>query len=116
MDSLKCPECDGVLVLKDSRFGKFYGCMNWPKCDVTHGAHDDGTPLGIPANKATREARMRAHEEFDTLWKGHRMTRGRAYEWMRQVMSLSEDEAHIGKLDQSQCEELIGHVKSRSSR
>lgn len=28
----KCPICDGETTLKDGKFGKFYGCNNFPKC------------------------------------------------------------------------------------
>lgn len=32
----KCPQCeDGVLALKDGRFGKFIACSNYPKCKFT---------------------------------------------------------------------------------
>lgn len=31
----KCPDCGGELTLKQSRFGKFIGCSNYPKCKYT---------------------------------------------------------------------------------
>ena len=31
----KCPECGGRLVEKNSRYGKFIGCENFPKCKYT---------------------------------------------------------------------------------
>lgn len=31
----KCPLCGGDLVLKNGRFGKFYGCSNFPRCRYT---------------------------------------------------------------------------------
>lgn len=31
----KCPKCGGNLVIKLSRFGKFYACNNFPKCKHT---------------------------------------------------------------------------------
>ncbi len=31
----KCSECGGDLVEKEGRFGKFYGCSNYPKCHFT---------------------------------------------------------------------------------
>lgn len=31
----KCPDCGGELALKQSRFGKFIGCSNYPKCKYT---------------------------------------------------------------------------------
>jgi hypothetical protein len=29
---LICPRCNGNLVLRDGRYGKFYSCSNYPKC------------------------------------------------------------------------------------
>jgi len=108
--TIPCP-CGAVMQLKDSRHGKFYGCRDWPACDYTHGAHPDGSPLGVPANKETRQARMRAHDAFDTLWKGGGMKRREAYRWMQEALGLSEDEAHIGKFDVETCERLIEAVE-----
>ncbi len=28
----KCPRCGGNLVLRNGRYGKFYGCSNYPSC------------------------------------------------------------------------------------
>lgn len=34
---IKCPNCkDGYLVERDGKFGKFYGCSNYPRCTYTH--------------------------------------------------------------------------------
>lgn len=30
-----CPECGGILVERAGKFGKFYGCSNYPKCNFT---------------------------------------------------------------------------------
>lgn len=31
-----CPKCGAYLVLRRGRFGKFYGCSNYPRCHYTH--------------------------------------------------------------------------------
>ncbi len=31
----KCPKCKGALILKESRFGQFLACENYPKCKFT---------------------------------------------------------------------------------
>ena len=31
----KCPQCGGNLIERESKFGKFYGCSNYPKCRFT---------------------------------------------------------------------------------
>lgn len=106
---LLCPECEGSLVLRLSKYGLFYGCNNYPICKATHGAHPDGTPLGIPANKETKAWRIKAHQVFDKLFEGENavMIRDEAYAYMQTIMNLSEEQAHISKFDVEHCKELI---------
>ena len=35
VQSGKCPRCGGELVLRKGRYGRFYGCSNYPKCTFT---------------------------------------------------------------------------------
>ena len=106
---LTCPECGAPLWLKPSRFGLFYGCSTWKdtQCPGGHGAHKDGTPLGIPANKETKDARKAAHHVFDHLWKTGMMSRTSAYLWMQGAMGMSAKEAHIGRFTRDQCKEMV---------
>lgn len=114
---LKCPECGGSMQLKRSKYGLFYGCEHWREgCKGTHGAYEDGSPLGDPANAATKKDRIQAHRIFDRLWKKDSngkslMTRSKAYSWMQQAMGLRREEAHIGRFTSKQCNELIALVK-----
>lgn len=116
---LKCPECNGDLRLRRSKHGVFYGCENWTSgCKGSHGAHPDGRPLGSPANAATKKARMQAHRLFDRLWQPYgktpaKMSRAQAYTWLCKAMQLSNYEAHIGRFDIAQCQQLIEAVKQR---
>jgi len=31
----KCPKCNGYLIERSGKFGQFYGCSNYPKCQYT---------------------------------------------------------------------------------
>jgi ssDNA-binding Zn-finger/Zn-ribbon topoisomerase 1 len=99
------------MVLRSSKYGLFYGCTDFPRCKAAHGAHEDGRPLGVPANKQTKRARIRAHEVFDQLWKDRHMSRSEAYSWMQKAMGLSEGDAHIGRFTEDQCDELETKVE-----
>jgi ssDNA-binding Zn-finger/Zn-ribbon topoisomerase 1 len=113
---LDCPECDGLLVLRESRYGPFYGCTRYPSCTAAHGAHKaTGEPLGIPANKETKRLRMRAHDLFDEFWKGGRMSRGRAYQWLQAYMEMTEGQAHIGRFTKEECLKLIQALELRKN-
>ena len=35
INSLICPKCNGSLVIRNSLYGKFYGCSNYPNCKFT---------------------------------------------------------------------------------
>lgn len=100
------------MQLRESKYGPFYGCSGWPECSGTHGAHPDGSPLGIPADKATREARIRAHRAFDLLWRrGSTSGRRRAYRALMRLMGISKAGAHIGRFTMEQCETLIERLE-----
>lgn len=113
---LPCGDCGALMVLRGTK-QPFYGCSRWPACSGTHSAYPDGRPQGIPANKATREARKEAHSFFDLLWKPGehgekpKMTRAKAYAWLRRQMKLSESEAHFSRFDIGQCDEATRLVK-----
>ena len=34
-EKLPCPKCDGFLRMRKGKFGAFYGCSNYPKCNST---------------------------------------------------------------------------------
>ena len=119
LPTVTCADCGALMRLRTARKGAgagklFWGCSTWPKCNATHGAHPDGRPLGIPGDKASKAARIRAHAAFDPLWASGEMSRGAAYRWMQGALGLSQDEAHIGRFTVEQCERLIRCVEVRA--
>jgi ssDNA-binding Zn-finger/Zn-ribbon topoisomerase 1 len=111
--TLVCPECGAPMRFKPSRYGPFYGCSRYSEtgCRGTHGAHPNGAPLGTPATRAVKDARIRAHAAFDRLWANGRMPRKRAYAWLAEQLGLSRDAAHIGQFDEAQCDQVIAMVE-----
>lgn len=105
---VRCGECGSPMELRNSRFGLFWGCTRYPKCKGTHGAHPDGRPLGKPADKETKLARMRAHAAFDRLWKEGPRNRGQAYGWLKAQASIPD---HIGEMSVAECNTLIELVE-----
>lgn len=120
---LTCPDCGSTMQLRPSRYGHFYGCTGYPECRGTHGAHPDGSPLGTPADRETKHARIEAHGAFDRLWKWapdyyeidendkegreravkriQRAARNRAYAWLAHEMGIDRDACHIGSFDRA---------------
>ena len=111
---LKCGDCGAEMRLRTSpKWDRpFYGCSKFPECRGSHGARTDGAPLGVPGNKETKLARIRAHKVFDVLWQDKLMTRGQAYSWMQKRMQLTKGEAHFSKFDVAECEKVIEFVKA----
>lgn len=114
-----CPNCKVPMQLRPSKYGWFYGCTNWPDCDVTHCCHQPGTstagkPMGYPGDKATRKARHEAHLAFDKIWKGGKMKRRDAYTWLREQLGISKWKCHIGRMNVKRCEEIIRLCKERT--
>lgn len=124
MNGVICPECGSAMVLRstdrfvhrDGTTRRFFGCSRFPDCRATHGAHPDGSPYGIPGDAATKEARVRAHEAFDRLWKSGGMSRKAAYRRMQSLMGMTRDDAHIGRFDVGQCEKLIALLDPNKDR
>ncbi len=92
-------------------------------CSAYVGCHPNTSKaLGTPANRELRQARNRAHELFDKLWKyreGHKerkQAREEAYAWMREQMGMTRDECHFAMMTTEQCEKAILAVKVRMER
>lgn len=109
MAEVNCGDCGAPMILKPSKFKNpfYYQCPNYPICRGAHGAHPDGSPMGIPADKATREARIEAHRVFDDWTTANDYGRNRAYRELSELMDLDKDEAHISKFDEDECNRLI---------
>lgn len=108
---MKCPDCGGNMEMRRGRFGYFLGCARYPKCKGAHGVHQKTRkPLGKPADKATREARIEAHAAFDGFWSSRGWDRTAGYCWLADKMGMRVDDCHIGQFDKEQCNIVIGLV------
>jgi len=111
-----CSKCGKMAVTKKKNWitGNnddnewMWVCPGYPKCDMYVGCHK-GTcrPLGTLAGDRLRALRWRAHKSFDSCWKSGKMTRTEGYAELQKVLELGPKEAHIGRLDESQCEKII---------
>lgn len=117
---LQCAECGGPMRLLRAVDNEthevrwlYWGCKRYPVCSCTHSAHADGSPMGKPANAATRRMRHAAHGVFDLLWRGKaHMTRGAAYRWLTEMFGASE-QVHIGNMTIEECEQVITWTRKK---
>lgn len=98
------------MYQRTGRYGPYWLCTV-EGCGGTHGAHPDGTPLGTPADVATREARKVAHEAFDWIWKDGHIPRTAAYHMLADRMGLPDGACHIGSFDAAQCQKVVEVMK-----
>lgn len=81
------------------------------------------TPLGTPAGKATRDARMAAHAAFDPLWqKRQRLSgisktkaRGRGYKWLAEQLGIKPKDCHIGMMSAEQAWRVVEICRAREA-
>lgn len=69
--------------------------------------------MGTPADRPTRKVRKAAHAAFDPLWNSPEPrfeTRSDAYVWMRKVMGMTPDEAHIANFSKADCTRLLDAI------
>ena len=112
----RCPYCNAPMIFRKAaeiyrdptRMDCMYVCNRYPICNTYVGTHS-GTaiPLGTPANKELRILRIKAHKEFDKLWKQNVMSRDLAYQWLADYLGLKRQDAHIGMCGEYQCKALI---------
>jgi hypothetical protein len=130
--SLRCQYCNAPAVFRKSSEhiyqGRDYGAV-WQcggSCDAYVGAHPDGSPKGILANKALRQLKMQVHAVFDPLWQNfgtaypemkrcspriRQTMRGRAYSWLAEQLGIAFDDCHVGHFDNARCETAIAIIK-----
>lgn len=111
-DTVRCGDCGAPMALRQGPHRPFYGCTRFPDCRGAHGAHPDGTPMGVPVDGATRQARKAAHGAFDRLWSRDRKgSRGAAYRWL--AAQLGQTSVHIGQLDADGCARVVAACNAR---
>lgn len=113
---VKCPYCgsdaklvDGEVIYGEGRgHGPVWDCR---PCDAYVGTHKVENklhqPLGRLANRELRAWKQMAHNAFDPIWKDGYMNRTSAYKFLKTIMKLPEEHAHIGMFDVDQCKTLI---------
>lgn len=108
ISDLKCGVCGHPMILRAGVHSKqFYGCTRWPNCTGSHGAHPDGSPMGVPADAKTMLARRRGHAALETYRNQHGRNKNQCYRWLAQKMNLTRKECHFGLFNYEQCEQAI---------
>jgi len=108
---MKCPYCDQQAEWVENKevYGRNYGksYMIWlcRPCDAYVGCHNNTQQaFGSMADKATRDARMKAHAAVDPIWKSGKAYKGTVYKLLSKKLGYS---VHMGNASTKECEEII---------
>lgn len=103
------------MILRNSCYGKFWGCTGWPDCDCKHGAHPDGSPMGVPGNQEVRALRIEVHRICDEIWgKGKDCDKKAMYRWLKRNTSKGHI-SHMLKDELLETKRLLMIYKVRST-
>lgn len=107
-----CPNCNIPMVRRQSKFrdGAWYGCKNYPKCDVTASFNAKGEPLDYPAGGEIKQMRREAHtlliEVFGPWADKH--SRSEMYSWLSQYIQ----KGHIGFATENELVRIVSILRS----
>ena len=116
----RCPYCGSAAVLrsadgiyKENRAdAKLYVCSRYPECDAyVRVIPGTSTPVGSMANGSLRTLRREAHKHFDLLHLTGLMTKNEAYAWLAAKLQAPLSQAHIGRLSEYYCKQVIEESK-----
>ena len=108
-----CPECQGEMVLREGRFGSFWGCRSYPTCAGSMNIH--AAASAQPADKETKSARAKAVGEFTKFCASRGWTSAQGTKWICATMGLNKDESKITSFSPKQVELLLAYIKLEST-
>lgn len=103
---MNCPSCDVPMIRRKSNFKPtfWWGCSNWPECDVKAEEHPDGTLMSYPAGADVQKLRRRAHQLLEKVFgEWSKKSKPRMYGWLK----FRVKEGHIGKATKQELEVVI---------
>lgn len=92
----RCPICGKLATTTETRYGLRHSCCglwSW-----------DRSPL---QPKEVHEARIRAHDAFDRIWKSGLMTRTEAYKELSERTGIPKKRCHIKQMGIDGCNKVI---------
>lgn len=103
-----CPDCGKRMFLQKSR--RRYRCEDYPKCRGSHGAHPDGSPMGIAVPREVRLLRAEVHSRLNANWNYRdRNDRARMYDWLRK----NSKSGHVAQMNEGELRNLLTKIPVR---
>ena len=54
----RCPVCRKPVIVKEGKYGEFFGCTGWPECDFTCSIYDEVETYGSFDHKKWEEDKL----------------------------------------------------------
>lgn len=111
-EPLMCPKCNIQMIRRKSNYGDnyWYGCPNFPKCEISASEHPDGSIMSYPADKETKQKRTYAHNLMKRVfgeWT-NKEARNQMYDWLEELKGKQTiSESHIGKIEGEDLDKVI---------
>jgi len=99
------------MILKQGKFGIFYGCERYPECHNTHGADNEGKPLGVAVDDETRELRRELHDELDKWFDSGSSFR----DWGEKADFLNNEtgKTRVAHLEKDEIKKLLKKIRGK---
>ena len=99
-----CPDWDDLYSIK------FYLCRD---CDAYCRCYEGtNNPLGTPANKKLRRARLSAYKKFNAIWESGKMSHKASYKWLANALGINVNRCYIRMFDYEMCARVIEICKT----
>jgi ssDNA-binding Zn-finger/Zn-ribbon topoisomerase 1 len=113
MTEPRCPECQEDMVLREGKYGKFWGCRSYPSC--TGSMNLKVAEAESKVDDQTRGWRTKAAEALNGFATARGWTKTEASKWVRETMGLNWDDAKVNLFSVRQCELLLAYIKLETS-
>ena len=100
---MECPIHKTKMMRTHTQYGNRYDCTE-ADCDMV------GWNSNTPANQQTRNARIKAHDMFDTVWRTGIMKRSEAYDALASYMGRKKKHTHMAQFSYDECQSVIVFV------
>ena len=103
-----CPVCHSPMGLEKGRYGLYYRCLRYPKCKANHSAFSNGDPMGFPADRKTRQKRIKLHKLLKRVWNDKDLKeRKKMYDWLKQ----NSENGHVSLMNWEEVNQVIKKIE-----
>lgn len=108
LKKIYCPEHNVLMIRRESKFGNkwWYGCPEYPNCDVTATQDKGGRMIDYPAGGEIKAMRRKAHDLLEKVfgaWEDKKGSRNKMYAWLK----TKTKSGHIGHASKKELERVI---------